>query len=193
MPRLAKSQILCENFLTRSSNPPSQNSHPLFPLSLHAVARAHDEEKSRDFRLREGPFKLPTKGPNCQRSAAFSRPSLPLRLPGGPVLTRSSASAPSGPLPTQRSTTPGARLDGVGTRDHPGGPPAAARGLSLPPSLWPGRLAPWLPRLSLPGPRALRGSPRGGLSSGRPTVPPGQAPQPLGGTRRGTSLTCPSP
>lgn len=144
MLRLAKSQILCENFLTRSSNHPFQNSHPLFPLSLHAVDRAHNEEKSRDLRLREGPFKVPTKGPNCQQSAAFSRPRLPLRLPGRPVLTLSSASAPCGPLPTRRSATPGALLDGVGTRGHPGGPPAAARGRSLPPSLRPGRLAPRL-------------------------------------------------
>lgn len=122
MPRLAKSQILWGNFLTRSSSPPSQNSHSFFPPIPPRCGQSSRGREISGFLPQRGAFKLPTKGPNCQRRAAFSRPRLPLQLPPCPHL-KFLPPLPSGPLPTGRSAKPGARPDGEGTRGHPWDPP----------------------------------------------------------------------
>lgn len=77
MPRLAKSQILWENFLTRSSNPPSQNSHPLSPypsmlwpeltskrnLGVSSSERGHSNSQPRGQTVRERCLFPPSSSP----------------------------------------------------------------------------------------------------------------------------------
>lgn len=171
MPRLAKSQILWENFLTRSSNPPSQNSHPFPPIPPRCGQGSHRREIS-GFPPQRGAIQTPNQGAKLSGSDAFSRPRLPHRLPGRLVLTRSSASAPSGPRPTGRSATPAPVQSVCPDARPPRGTPH--RGLwPFPPTLPPARA----PRAAAPAPlpsrttRAL-GQPARRLVLREPNGPP---------------------